>query len=101
MAKKPTGVFLLKLLQLVKGIAGSSFNKACSAGTGYAFVGMVIELVLVIVQKTTGVELVYPNQHLLFCLYKICYWKRNQIIVQNRLPRKLNNHRLLHQNHCH
>ena len=83
MTKKPTLMLLLKLLQLLQCSTSRQFNKTGCAHASYTFIRMMIEMVLMIIQKTTGAELVSPTQHLLFCSFKICYWKRNKIIVQD------------------
>jgi len=78
----PARICLLKLAELLQCIAGSSFNKRCSTGGCNTFVGMVVEMVLMVIQKTTGVKLVGPTQHLLFSSYKIRYRKGEKFIVQ-------------------
>src|SRR5450432_1438354 len=82
MTKDPAIVLLLKPAQLLQCSTWHRFYTINHAHAGQAFICVMIEPVLMIVQKTTGAEPVCPDQHLLFYPFKICYRKRNEIVFQ-------------------
>lgn len=84
MPETPVAVFYEKIVQPVQGITGicgySSFGIHCK----HTFKMVPRQLIFVIIQKTTDVELVCPAQHLPFGLNKVINRKGTKSSFHNR-----------------
>lgn len=74
---------LPELRKQIKGVTAACINRMKCADACKAFIRMVPEMIAMVVQKRTNVELVSPIQHFLFKPVNTGYGERNKVFVQD------------------
>lgn len=82
MAEQPVRKFIRKFFKPGECVACGSFNCVYSPGAQQALIAVGLHAVVMVVQKTTNVELAGPIQHLQFYLWETCKAKRCGYAVQ-------------------